>query len=114
MYLRYIRHKHPCGTIHRGTLYSIHFQPNEKGGYNETLTCISDAYELASVFPPALIYPLQIKSQDGRLRLAFGMDKRYSMLHLIDREARESFFTALRSALNQKTEVRIEIATHNP
>ena len=54
------------------------------------------------------------KSQDGRLRLVFGMDKRYSMLHLIDCEARESFFTALRSALNQKTEVRIEIATHNP
>ena len=111
MYLRYIRHKHPCGTIHRGTLYSVHFQPNEKGGYNETLTCISDAYELASVFPPALIYPVQIKSQDGRLRLVFGMDKRYSMLHLIDREARELFFAELRSALKQKTEVRIEIAT---
>ena len=111
MYLRYVRQDWHNGFLRRGILFYVHFHPNEKGGYNETLICISDAYELASVFPPALIYPLQIKSQDGRLRLVFGMDKRYSMLHLIDREARESFFTALRSALNQKTEVRIEIAT---
>ena len=45
MYLKYIRHKCPWGQLHRGTLYTVHFEPNEKGGYNEHLNIISDVYE---------------------------------------------------------------------
>ena len=69
MYLKFIRHKQPCGQINRGSLYSVHFQPNEKGGYTEHLTHISDAYEIAAAdqFALALIYPAGVTQKNGRM-----------------------------------------------
>ena len=111
MYLKLIRHKRPNGQLHRGTLYRVHFQPNEKGGYNETLTAISDVYEIygGDRLPAALIYPAGIRKIDGRLRLAFGCDFRQSLLHLMNANTRDAFFTNVRYALQQHEEVRIEI-----
>ena len=111
MYLKYIRHKRPWGQLQRGTLYAVHFQPNEKGGYNETLTSISDVYEMTpgELLPQTLIYPVGVRMIDGRMRLVFGVHFRQSMLHLISREARERFFTELRYALYRHEEVRIEV-----
>ena len=112
MYLKLIRHKSPWGQLQRGTLYTVHFQPNEKGGYNETLTPISDVYEIASgeQLPLALIYPAGVRKIDGRLRLSFGFPNRQSLLHLIDPNARFAFFTDVRYALLQGEEVRISIS----
>ena len=122
MYLKLIRHKSPAGQLRRGTLYRVHFQPNEKGGFNEHLTSISDVYEISTriqspisnyqspmeVLPP-LIYPVGVTQVDGRWRLVFGVPFRRSLLHLIDRNARDAFFIELRSALRQGTDVRIEV-----
>lgn len=112
MYLKYIRHKLPCGEIRRGTLYSVHFQPNEKGGYNEYLTTISDAYEIpyGDGFPLPLIYPAGVVRINGYLRLTLGDSHRRSALHLIDSHAREEFIPQLRALLKQLTDVRIEVA----
>ena len=110
MYLKYIRHNQPCGDICRGTLYSVHFQPNEKGGYNETLTPISDAYETSSCAPPLpLIFPAGIRRVNGHTCLFFGDANRHSLLHLIDCRARGSFFSLLLLALCNHEDVRIEI-----
>ena len=38
MYLRYVRQDWHNGFLRRGTLFYVHFHPNEKGGYNEFLT----------------------------------------------------------------------------
>ena len=115
MYLKLIRHKTPWGQLHRGTLYTVHFQPNEKGGYNETQTPISDVYEIAAgaLLPMELIYPVGVRKIDGRLRLSFGAGDRRSLLHLIDPSARFAFFTNVLYALQQGEEVRIEL-THPP
>lgn len=112
MYLKLIRHKRLWGEVQRGTLYAVHFHPNEKGGYNETLTRISDVYEIASneLLPLAFIYSASVVRIDGRLRLRFGIPFRSSMLHLIDIHVREAFFTNVRAAQHQHDEVRIEIA----
>ena len=112
MYLKYIRHKRLWGDLQRGTLYAVHFEPNEKGGYNEHLIYISDVYEVASGerLPLTLIYPVRMVFIDGRYRLAFGIPTRYSMLHLIDYHARDRFFMELTIALHEHEEVRIEIA----
>jgi len=107
MYLKFIRHHQLCGNLCRGSLYSVHFQPNEKGGYNEHLTSISDAYEIGSA--PALIYPAGVRQKNGRLRLSFGLGMRMSSLHLIDHVARDTFFVALREAFAQHEDVRIEV-----
>ena len=111
MYLKYIRHKLPCGELRRGTLYSVHFQPNEKGGYNEYLTTISDAYEIpyGEGFPLPLIYPAGVVRIGGYLRLTLGDSHRRSALHLIDQRARESFLQELRALLYQRIDVRIEV-----
>ncbi len=111
MYLKYIRHNHSCGDICRGTLYSVHFQPNEKGGYNETLTPISDAYETSSCAPPLpLIFPAGIRRVNGHARLFFGRGNRQSTLHLIDSCARDAFFIRLASALREREETLVEVA----
>ena len=112
MYLKYIRHKRLWGDLQRGTLYAVHFQPNEKGGYNETLIIISDVYEVASgeQLPLTLIYSVSVVFIDGRYRLAFGIPSRSSKLHLIDYHARDRFFIELTCALHDHEEVRIEIA----
>ena len=112
MFLKLIRHKTPWGQLQRGTLYTVHFQPNEKGGYTETLTPISDVYEIAAnaLLPPELIYPVGVRKIDGRLRLSYGVDNRRSLVHLIDPTARFVFFTDVRYALQQGEEVRIEVA----
>ena len=107
MYLKYIRHNQPGGRINRGSLYTVHFHPNERGGYNEHPTLISDAYEVGSA--PALIYPAGVRQIGGRLRVSFGIGARQSSLHLIDRVARAGFFEELRGAIKQHEEVRIEI-----
>lgn len=110
MYLKYIRHKRVFqkGQVQRGTLYRVHFQPNEKGGYNETRIVISDVYEIGSA--PALIYPAGVRQKDGRLRVSFGLGMCISSLHLIDCAVRDTFFEELREALAQHEEVRIEVA----
>ena len=111
MFLKLIRHKTPWGQLQRGTLYTVHFQPNEKGGYNETQTPICDAYELphGDVYPLPLIYPAEVRRVKGHMRLAFGRGDRYSLLHLIDRDARNPFFTELLRAIRCREDVRIEI-----
>ena len=115
MFLKLIRHKTPWGQLQRGTLYTVHFQPNEKGGYTETLTPISDVYEIAAnvLLPPELIYPVGVRKIDGRLRLSFGAGNRRSLLHLIDPVARFAFFTNVRYALQQGEELRLDIASRN-
>ena len=132
MYLKFIRQHQPCGSLCRGTLYSVHFQPNEKGGYNEHLTCISDAYEIpcdtkssiinhksqmGGSYPLPLIYSVGVRRTHGHLRLALGTGNRQSMLHLINRDARERLFADVLDAIHQQQEVRIEVCdnTHlNP
>ena len=110
MYLKFIRHQ-SGGNIRRGSLYTVHFQPNEKGGYNEHPTLICDAYEMATVAgcPPALIYEAEVRRTNGHMRLSFGRGVRRSLLHLIDRDAREGFFATLLQALRSHEEVRIEV-----
>ena len=95
----------------RGTLYSVHFQPNEKGGYNEHLTIISDAYELPcdTPFPLPLIYPPALRCVNGRMRLIIGAGRRQSMLHLINRDARVRFFAEVLAALRQREDIRMEV-----
>ena len=111
MYLKLIRHKLPWGQWQRGSLYAVHFQPNEKGGYNQHLTLISDVYEtcLDDVPPLTLIYPVGIRCVNGRMRLVFGCSFRHSMLHLIEFRAREAFFMELECALHEHEEVRLEV-----
>lgn len=112
MYLKLIRHNRPFGQLQRGTVYTVHFQPNEKGGYNETLTAISDVYEIATAaeFPPALIYQAEVRRVNGHMRLSFGRGGRRSLLHLIDCDARDRFFPELIEALRNHEDVRIEVA----
>lgn len=111
MYLKFIRNIQPCGEVRRGTLYSVHFQPNEMGDYNEQLTIISDAYEIPrnESFPLPLTYQADVVRINGYLRLTFGDYHRRSMLHLINREARESFFAELRSLILSRIDVRMEV-----
>lgn len=111
MYLKFIRNIQPCGEIRRGTLYSVHFQPNEMGDYNEQLTIISDAYEIPrnESFPLPLTYQADVVCINGYVRLTFGDPNRKSALHLIDPHAREEFVPHLRVLLNQRTDVRIEV-----
>lgn len=107
MYLRYIRNKHLGGTMHRGTLYRVHFQPNERGGYNETLITISDTYESGTA--ATLIYPIGLVHTCGRLYPTFGHGARRSVLRLIDPIARETFIAHLSQVLDSGEETRIEV-----
>lgn len=111
MYLRYIRHKRLWGELQRGTLYRVHFQPNEMGGYNEHLTLISDVYETCfdDVPPLTLIYPVGFRCVNGRMRLVFGSMFRQAMLHLIEFRTRDPFFIELTCALHEHEEVRLEV-----
>ena len=111
MYLKFIRHTRISGDVRRGTLYSVHFQPNEKGGYNEHLTVISDAYEIAYTerFPLPLIYPVGVVKINGFRRLSLGDARCRSALHLIDIGAREELLTKLQEELRGRAEVRIEV-----
>lgn len=111
MYLKYIRHKCLWGDLQRGTLYRVHFQPNETGGYNEHRTIICDVYETCpgELLPLTLIYPVRMRRIDGRMRLVFGCSFRHSMLHLIEFRAREAFFMELECALHEHEEVRLEV-----
>ena len=111
MYLKFIRNIQPCGELRRGTLYSVHFQPNEKCGYNEYLTTISDAYEIPrnESFPLPLIYQADVVRINGYLRLSFGDPNRKSALHLIDIQAREEFIPQLQELIKQRIDTRIEV-----
>jgi len=121
MYLKFVRHNQPYGNFCRGTLYSVHFQPNEKGGYNEHLHFISDAYEIASgtkvesremrdeSFPLPLIYSLGVRRANGHLRLALGMGERRSLLHLINRDARERLYEEVLGSLRERHDCRVEV-----
>ena len=112
MYLKFIRPIQPFGDICRGSLYTVHFQPNEIGGYNEHPKLICDAYEIASGsdYPSALIYEAGVRRTSGHMRLSFGRGNRQSLLHLIDRGARECFFSEILQALRNHEDVRIEVA----
>ena len=109
MYLKFVRHNQLGGNVNRGSLYTVHFEPNEKGGYNEHPSLISDAYEIASGadYPPALIYQAEVRRVNGHMRLSFGRGGRQALLHLIDRDARERFFAELLGALRDHEDVRI-------
>ena len=111
MYLKLIRHQRLWGELQRGTLYRVHFQPNEMGGYNEHLTIISDVYETCpgELLPMTLIYPVGMRRIDGRMRLVFGSVFRHSLLHLIEFRARDAFFMELTCALLEHEEVRLEV-----
>ncbi len=108
MYLKYIRDTFLFGEIHRGKLYSVHFEPNEKGDYNEHLTLISEVYEIGD-FPPALIFPIAIRQCNGHKRLVFGLARSQSLLHLINCEARDAFFEELKYLIYHRIEVRLEV-----
>lgn len=108
MYLKLIRESFPCGEIHRGKLYSVHFEPNEMGDYNEHLTLISEVYEIGDI-PPALIFPIAIRQCNGHKRLVLGLARRQSVLHLINRDVRESFFGTLLFSLRSHVDIRIEV-----
>ena len=112
MYLRFVSHNQLGGNISRGSLYTVHFEPNEKGGYNEHPSLISDAYEIASGadYPPALIYQAEVRRVNGHMRLSFGRGDRRSLLHLLDCDARERFFAELLGALRDHKDVRMEVA----
>lgn len=111
MYLKFIRNNQPYGNFRRGTLYSVHFQPNEKGGYNEHLYFISDAYEIASgyEFPLPLIYAVGVRRTNNHLRLALGLGNRCSLLHLINRDARERLYKDVLDSLRNHHDCRIEV-----
>jgi len=138
MYLKFVRNKHSCGEVQRGTLYSVHFQPNEMGDYNEHLSIISDAYEIPlpvrqspmsnhqspmsnhqspmsnhqspmEMYPLPLIYHAEVVLLNGYLRLTFGDPNRKAALHLIDIHAREKFIPSLRAQLHARFDIRIEI-----
>ena len=111
MYLKFVRNNQPSGNFRRGALYSVHFQPNEKGGYNEHLQFISDAYEIAygDEFPLPLIYPIGVRRANNHLRLALGMGGRRSLLHLINRDAREQLYEEVLCALREHQDCRIEV-----
>lgn len=111
MYLKFIRHPYLDGAMQRGTLYRVHFQPNEKGGYNETLKPISDVYEIpyGDGVPLPLIYPVGVVRIDGILHMTAGNGTHRSALLLLDRDARDTFLPALRVALLQHEECRLEI-----
>ena len=109
MYLKYLR-KGKKGTFYRGTLYKVSFAPNKIGGYTERRHRISDVYEVSWDAPPsALVYPVSVRKIDGRLRVAFGVEHRQSLLHLIDRHAGEPFLIELRYALLHHEDVRLEV-----
>ena len=122
MYLKFIRNNQQNGNFCRGALYSVHFQPNEKGGYNEHLQFISDAYEIASgtkvesretrdeSFLLPLIYSLGVRRVNGHLRLALGMGERRSLLHLINRDARERLYEEVLGSIRERHDCRIEVA----
>ena len=112
MYLKYIRHKCPWGQLQRGTLYAVHFEPNEKGGYNEHLNIISDVYEICpgELLPATLIYPVGMRRINGRMRLVFGSYFRQSMLYLIEYPARERLYADVMGAIHLQDEVRIEVS----
>ena len=112
MYLKFLRYNQPSEELRRGKLYSVHFQPNEKGGYNECLTSISDAYEIlyGDTYPLPLIYPAGVRCMNGHMRLSFGLGNRHSVLHLINRDARERFFAHVLCAQRMHEEVRIEVS----
>jgi len=114
MYLKFIRHRGAGSGLQRGTLYSVHFQPNEKGGYNEHLTSISDAYEIpcGNAYPPPLIYPAGVVRINGFMRLTAGDRHRRVALHLINRDARERLCADVLRAIHQRDEVRIEICNN--
>ena len=111
MYLKFVRNIQPCGEVRRGTLYSVHFQPNEMGDYNEELTIISDAYEIprGDAFPLPFIYGVEVVRLNGYLRLMFGASYRKAALHLIDTQTREEFIPELRALLQERINIRIEI-----
>ena len=108
MYLLYIRKNTKRGQLHLGSLYRVHFQRNEKGDYTRHLFLISNVYEMAldESLPASLIYPASVTQYNGRLRLAFGLLFRQSILFLIDHENRKPFFTQLQ----KHKETRIEVA----
>ena len=111
MYLKYIRDTFLFGEIHRGKLYSVHFEPNEKGDYNEHLTLISEVYEIpyGYGFPFPLIYPAGLVCIHGSLRLTLGDGERRSALLLIDSNARASFIPELQKLIKKRIDMRIEV-----
>ena len=112
MYLKYIRHAQPSGNYCRGTLYCVHFEPNEKGGYNEHLQLISDAYEIpfGDGFPLPLIYPTGVVRINSNLRLTLGDSHHRSSLHLINHSAREQLFEEVLAALREHQDCRMEVS----
>ena len=111
MYLKFVRNIQPCGEVRRGTLYSVHFQPNEMGDYNEQLTIISEAYEIpyGHGFPLPLIYPAGLVCIHGNLRLTLGDGERRSALLLIDSNARTTFIPELQELIKKRIDTRIEV-----
>ena len=111
MYLKFLRYNQPSGELRRGKLYSVHFQPNEKGGYNECLTTISDAYEIpeGSTCPLPLIYPAGVRCINGHMRLVFGLGDRHSVLHLINRDARERLYEEVLDSIRERHDCRIDV-----
>ena len=111
MYLKFVRYNQPGGNFCRGTLYSVHFQPNEKGGYNEYRTIICDAYEIPSgnSLPLPLIYRAEVRCVHGHMRLAFGQGNRHSLLHLINRDARKRLIEEVLGSMRERHDCRIEI-----
>ena len=110
MYLKYIRDMRRCGKGKSGKIYTVHFQPNEKGGYNEQLTIIGGVHETVrgEGLPLALIYAAGVSRAEDGWRIALGRGGRQSLLQIIDGEG-EPFVTGVLRALCEREEVRIEV-----
>jgi hypothetical protein len=111
MYLRYVRQDWHNGFLRRGTLFHVHFHPNEKGGYNEFLTPICQAYEMVcgTKEPPALIYTFSVtKNQSsGRMLLRYGMGAQQAQIYLLGIE--QVYADMLIEIQREHIECRIEI-----
>lgn len=111
MYLRYVRQDWHNGFLHRGTLFHVHFHPNEKGGYSEILTPICQAYEMVcgTKEPPALIYTFSVtKNQSsGRMLLRYGMGAQQAQIYLLGIE--QVYADMLIEIQREHIECRIEI-----
>ncbi len=112
MYLKFIRQMRPCGESCRGTLYYVHFEPNEKGDYNIHTIAISDACEICmgDSWLPELIYGVGVPVIKDKRRLMFGHGRCYAQLNLLDIRVQEELTASIRSAIDQGIEIRIEIA----
>ena len=113
MYLKFIRYYPLTQNSCRGTLYIVHYQPNEKGGYTERLTRVCSAHENVihqSCTPLPLIFPVGIVRNNDHVRLTYGRGRRRAALYLAPCFALEQFLIQLQDDLNNHIDCLIDIS----